>query len=169
MYAVIALSFLQNSKYSHELNISYKIFSNGKTARIRGKENQYNNDSEYCRWFYKLDLSDVFVYSVEETHSLTTLHSILSTGSPLKPQSYDYVYRDIKSDLILGSITGKSCDTGWMTLANAQMNRITFYTRRLISKNEMYGMSFLIWIYILTVKCVIFQFCFIYQYVVLFL
>ncbi|XP_067650701.1 acetoacetyl-CoA synthetase-like [Haliotis asinina] len=41
-----------------------------------------------------------------QTHKLTTLKMILSTGSPLKPQSYDYVYRDIKSDLLLGSITG---------------------------------------------------------------
>jgi len=37
---------------------------------------------------------------------LTTLRSIYSTGSPLKPESYDYVYRDIKSDVLLGSITG---------------------------------------------------------------
>ncbi|KAM9822957.1 acetoacetyl-CoA synthetase [Syngnathus typhle] len=41
-----------------------------------------------------------------ETHSLQSLHTILSTGSPLKPQSYDYVYRCIKSDVLLGSISG---------------------------------------------------------------
>ncbi|KAK2172904.1 hypothetical protein NP493_920g00005 [Ridgeia piscesae] len=41
-----------------------------------------------------------------KTHSLQTLHTILSTGSPLKPTTFDYVYRDIKSDLLLGSITG---------------------------------------------------------------
>ena len=41
-----------------------------------------------------------------ETHSLKTLHAILSTGSTLKPQSFDYVYRDIKKDVLLGSITG---------------------------------------------------------------
>ncbi|XP_043924282.1 acetoacetyl-CoA synthetase [Protopterus annectens] len=41
-----------------------------------------------------------------ETHSLQTLHTILSTGSPLKPQSYDYVYRDIKRHVLLGSISG---------------------------------------------------------------
>ena len=43
-----------------------------------------------------------------ETHKLTTLHTILSTGSPLKPQSFDYVYNDIKPDVLLGSITGSS-------------------------------------------------------------
>lgn len=37
-----------------------------------------------------------------ETHSLQTLHTILSTGSPLKAQSYDYVYRCIKSSVLLG-------------------------------------------------------------------
>ena len=42
-----------------------------------------------------------------ETHKLSSLHTILSTGSPLKPQSFDYVYRDIKQELLLGSITGE--------------------------------------------------------------
>ncbi|MBN3298893.1 AACS synthetase, partial [Amia calva] len=41
-----------------------------------------------------------------ETHSLQTLHTILSTGSPLKPQSYEYVYNSIKSNVLLGSISG---------------------------------------------------------------
>ncbi|KAF3695513.1 Acetoacetyl-CoA synthetase [Channa argus] len=41
-----------------------------------------------------------------ETHNLQSLHTILSTGSPLKPQSYDYVYRCIKNNVLLGSISG---------------------------------------------------------------
>uniref|UniRef100_A0A8C6US65 Acetoacetyl-CoA synthetase n=1 Tax=Neogobius melanostomus TaxID=47308 RepID=A0A8C6US65_9GOBI len=41
-----------------------------------------------------------------ETHSLQSLHTILSTGSPLKPQSYDYVYECIKRNVLLGSISG---------------------------------------------------------------
>jgi acetoacetyl-CoA synthetase len=41
-----------------------------------------------------------------ETHSLTTLETILSTGSPLAPESFDYVYSGIKSDLCLSSIAG---------------------------------------------------------------
>ncbi|XP_074258136.1 acetoacetyl-CoA synthetase isoform X3 [Saimiri boliviensis] len=41
-----------------------------------------------------------------ETHSLQMLHTILSTGSPLKAQSYEYVYRCIKSSVLLGSISG---------------------------------------------------------------
>jgi len=38
--------------------------------------------------------------------SLSSLHSIYSTGSPLSPESFDYVYRDIKTDVLLGSVTG---------------------------------------------------------------
>jgi acetoacetyl-CoA synthetase len=34
------------------------------------------------------------------------LRAVLSTGSPLTPQSYDYVYREIKRDLRLASISG---------------------------------------------------------------
>ncbi len=41
-----------------------------------------------------------------KTHDLSRLKLILSTGSPLLPQSYDYVYRDIKSDVQLSSISG---------------------------------------------------------------
>ena len=41
-----------------------------------------------------------------ETHSLESLKTILSTGSPLAPESFDYVYSDIKSDLCLSSIAG---------------------------------------------------------------
>ena len=37
---------------------------------------------------------------------LAALRTILSTGSPLLPESFDYVYRDIKSDLHLASISG---------------------------------------------------------------
>jgi len=41
-----------------------------------------------------------------ETHSMDSLETILSTGSPLAPQSFDYVYTDIKADLCLSSIAG---------------------------------------------------------------
>jgi len=41
-----------------------------------------------------------------ETHSLATLKTILSTGSPLAPESFDYVYAEIKSNLCLSSISG---------------------------------------------------------------
>jgi len=41
-----------------------------------------------------------------ETHKLTSLKIIYSTGSPLKPSSFEYVYNSIKKDIIVGSITG---------------------------------------------------------------
>jgi acetoacetyl-CoA synthetase len=41
-----------------------------------------------------------------KTHDLSRLKAILSTGSPLLPQSYDYVYRDVKPDVQLSSISG---------------------------------------------------------------
>jgi acetoacetyl-CoA synthetase len=40
------------------------------------------------------------------THRLKSLRTILSTGSPLAPGSFDYVYRDIKRDVQLSSISG---------------------------------------------------------------
>nr|CAB3219592.1 acetoacetyl-CoA synthetase-like [Phallusia mammillata] len=41
-----------------------------------------------------------------ESHDLASLHTILSTGSPLAPHQYDYVREHVKKDLLLGSITG---------------------------------------------------------------
>ena len=41
-----------------------------------------------------------------ETHRLNSLVTLLSTGSPLAPASFDYVYRDIKQNLCLSSIAG---------------------------------------------------------------
>jgi len=43
---------------------------------------------------------------VKSKHSLSTLRQILSTGSPLPPHLFDFVYQNIKSDVLLGSITG---------------------------------------------------------------
>jgi acetoacetyl-CoA synthetase len=40
------------------------------------------------------------------THDLSSLRSILSTGSPLSPQSFDYVYEHVKPDVRLSSISG---------------------------------------------------------------
>jgi acetoacetyl-CoA synthetase len=37
---------------------------------------------------------------------LTSLRTVLSTGSPLLPDGFDYVYRSIKSDVLLASISG---------------------------------------------------------------
>ncbi|KAJ1980885.1 hypothetical protein H4R33_005367 [Dimargaris cristalligena] len=45
-------------------------------------------------------------YHPRDHHNLSALHSIYSTGSPLNPESYDFVYEHIKPDLCLGSITG---------------------------------------------------------------
>jgi acetoacetyl-CoA synthetase len=40
------------------------------------------------------------------SHDLGTLRALLSTGSPLAPESFDYVYASIKQDLHLASISG---------------------------------------------------------------
>jgi len=40
------------------------------------------------------------------THALRALRTMFSTGSPLAPESFDYVYREIKRDLLLASISG---------------------------------------------------------------
>ena len=40
------------------------------------------------------------------SHDLGSLKTLLCTGSPLSPQSYDYVYRELKQELCLASMSG---------------------------------------------------------------
>jgi len=41
-----------------------------------------------------------------ETHDLSSLRMIVSTGSPLAPEGYDYVYASVKKDVCLASVSG---------------------------------------------------------------
>ncbi|NQY43398.1 MAG: acetoacetate--CoA ligase [Legionellales bacterium] len=43
-----------------------------------------------------------------KTHKLTSLKTVLSTGSPLSEHSFTYVYKSIKKDVCLSSISGGS-------------------------------------------------------------
>jgi acetoacetyl-CoA synthetase len=45
-------------------------------------------------------------YEARGRHDLAALRSILSTGSPLAPASFDYVYAHVKADVQLASIAG---------------------------------------------------------------
>ncbi len=54
-----------------------------------------------------------------ETCKLEALRAILSTGSPLSDASFDYVYRDIKADLLLASISGGTDIVSCFALGNA--------------------------------------------------
>ena len=40
------------------------------------------------------------------SHDLSSLRCLLSTGSPLLHESYDYLYRDFKPDMLVSSISG---------------------------------------------------------------
>ncbi len=40
------------------------------------------------------------------THDLSALRAMFSTGSPLSPEGFDWVYREIKQDILLASISG---------------------------------------------------------------
>lgn len=52
------------------------------------------------------------------THKLENLKTILSTGSPLLAESFEYVYRDIKSDVMLASIAGGTDIIGCFALGS---------------------------------------------------
>jgi acetoacetyl-CoA synthetase len=52
------------------------------------------------------------------THRLGALRAMLSTGSPLMPEGFDYVYQKIKQDLCLSSISGGTDIVSCFVLGN---------------------------------------------------
>ena len=55
-------------------------------------------------------------YHPRKHHSLRTLRQIHSTGSPLAPALFDYVYEHIHPDVLLASITGEKTLLPWKFL-----------------------------------------------------
>lgn len=53
-----------------------------------------------------------------ETHDLSRLRAMLSTGSPLMAEGFDYVYRNVKADLCLSSISGGTDIVSCFVLGN---------------------------------------------------
>ncbi|AUN95093.1 acetoacetate--CoA ligase [Pseudazoarcus pumilus] len=59
--------------------------------------------------------------SPRRTHRLDALRMLLSTGSPLVPEGFDYVYREIKADLCLASISGGTDIVSCFVLGNPDL------------------------------------------------
>ncbi len=54
----------------------------------------------------------------KEKYDLSKLRALLSTGSPLSEEDFEFVYREVKSDLQLASISGGSDLNGCFALGN---------------------------------------------------
>ncbi len=53
-----------------------------------------------------------------ETYDLTPLRAVLSTGSPLSIEGFEYIYNEVKADLQLASISGGTDLNGCFALGN---------------------------------------------------
>ncbi|PAV25609.1 acetoacetyl-CoA synthetase [Tamilnaduibacter salinus] len=53
-----------------------------------------------------------------ESHDLAHLDALLSTGSPLSHESFDYLYRDVKEDVCVSSISGGTDIVSCFALGN---------------------------------------------------
>ncbi len=53
-----------------------------------------------------------------KTHDLSALRAMFSTGSPLSPEGFDWVYREIKADILLASISGGTDIVSCFVLGN---------------------------------------------------
>jgi acetoacetyl-CoA synthetase len=62
--------------------------------------NVFGTSAKYIDALSKLD------WRPQQTHRLADLRTMTSTGSPLSPESFEYVYASVKGDLLLSSISG---------------------------------------------------------------
>ena len=76
------------------------------------KFTHFGTSAKYLSTIHKNGLEPV------RTHDLSTLRMLLSTGSPLSPEDFDYIYTSIKSDLHLASISGGTDICGCFVLGN---------------------------------------------------
>ena len=65
-----------------------------------------------------LALAEKSALRPREIRDLSSLEAILSTGSPLAAHSFDYVYRDVKTDVRLSSISGGTDIVSCFALGN---------------------------------------------------
>jgi len=72
----------------------------------------FGTSAKYLDAIAKLNLKP------RETHKLERLRAMLSTGSPLVAESFDYVYANIKRDLCLSSISGGTDIVSCFVLGN---------------------------------------------------
>jgi acetoacetyl-CoA synthetase len=75
----------------------------------------FGTSAKYIDAIAKIDLKP------KETHRLERLRAILSTGSPLVAEGFDYVYRAIKDDVCLSSISGGTDIVSCFVLGNPML------------------------------------------------
>ena len=53
-----------------------------------------------------IDAAAKFALDPMKTHDLSSVRAVMSTGSPLAPEGFDYVYQHVKGDVCLSSVSG---------------------------------------------------------------
>ena len=65
-----------------------------------------------------IDAAAKFGLTPGKTHDLAALRAMFSTGSPLSPEGFDWVYREVKQDILLASISGGTDIVSCFVLGN---------------------------------------------------
>ena len=94
----------------------------------------FGTSAKYLAACEKADLAPA------RTHDLSTVRTILSTGSPLAPEGFDYVYGHVKADVQLASISGGTDLISCFALGNplAPVRRGEIQTRGLGMRVEVF-------------------------------
>ena len=114
-------------------------FHAGPTALLDMAEREgitvFGTSAKYLSAIEKVGLEPI------RTHCLDALRTILSTGSPLAPESFDYVYQRMKRDVALASISGGTDIVSCFALADptGPVYRGELQTAGLGMRVEVYG------------------------------
>ena len=70
------------------------------------------------KWISAVEKAGIIPHT---SHHLAQLETIFSTGSPLLPESFDYVYQKVKADVCLASISGGTDICSCFALGNSNL------------------------------------------------
>jgi acetoacetyl-CoA synthetase len=65
-----------------------------------------------------LTLLEQYGYPVKDQHDLSSLRMVMSAGAPLTAENFEWVYREVKTDLCLASISGGTEILGCFAMGN---------------------------------------------------
>ncbi|MCB0309829.1 MAG: acetoacetate--CoA ligase [Bdellovibrionales bacterium] len=81
----------------------FPLLDSGKILFDLAEEEKVSIFGTSAKWLALIEKEGL---TPKKSHELSNLRTILSTGSPLAPESFDFVYKSIKKDLCLSSIAG---------------------------------------------------------------
>lgn len=94
------------------------FYPSGRRLFDLAERHQITHFGTSAKWISAVEKADI---KPMESHNLSAVQAIFSTGSPLLPEHFDFVYRHIKADVCLSSISGGTDICSCFALGNINL------------------------------------------------